>query len=175
MDEEPWWIGLLRELGAGVDELADAEAWVRIPIADSLIGRAIARRLPPEGPVRELAIMAHDGNEIAVRARLSRPAMLPPIEVRLRIEQQPALPDSPVLVLGIVSKGLARLAVSALRFVDVLPPGVGFDGRRFAIDLRALLERQGAAGALEYLADLKITTAERRVVVEARGAVPARR
>jgi hypothetical protein len=155
--------------------MAGAEAAATLPISDRLISRVIAQRLPPWAPIRELEVRAHQGDQISVRMRLSKSAILPPVQIRLAIEQQPQLPAAPTLVVGIVSQGLASLAVNALKFVDVLPPGISFDGRRFVVDLRTLLDRYGTGWVLAYLTDLKITTADGRIVVRAWGALPGRR
>ena len=142
-DAEPWWVALLREQASGgFPDMAGVEAAVTLPISDRLISRLIAQRLPPSAPIRELEVRAHQGDQISVRMRLSKPAILPPVQIRLAIEQQPQLPEAPTLVIGIVSQGLASLAVNALKFVDVLPPGISFDGRRFVVDLRS--RRQNA-------------------------------
>jgi hypothetical protein len=175
-EAEPWWVTLLREQASGdFPDMAGAEAAVTLPISDRLITRLIAQRLPQSAPIRELEVRAHQGDQISVRMRLSKPAILPPVQIRLAIEQQPQLPAAPTLVVGIVSQGLASLAVNALKFVDVLPPGISFDGRRFVIDLRTLLDRYGRGWVLAYLTDLKITTADGRIVVRAGGALPGRR
>ena len=78
-------------------------------------------------------------------------------------------------LVGLEFQGLTGLALNALKFVDVLPPGVQFDGRRFVVNLGTILERYGAAAALAYLTDLSVTTVDGRVVVRARGTVPGRR
>jgi hypothetical protein len=172
---EPWWVTLLREQQSDdFSDLAGAEAFATIPISDRLISRAIAQRLPPTAPIRELEVRAHAGDQFTVRVRLAKPALLPSVQLRLAIEQQPQLPSSPILVLAVVSQGLASLAVNALKFVDVLPPGVRFDGRRFVVDLETILERYGAAQALTYVTDLSVMTVDGRFVVRARGAVPGR-
>ena len=172
----PWWVTLLREQQSdGFPDLAGTAVSAAIPISDQLISRVIAERIPSTAPVREVLLAAHAGNQITIRVRVTKPGFLPPIQMRLAIEQQPVLPGSPILVLGIVSQGLASLAVNALKFVDVLPPGVRVDGRRFIIDLATLLERYGAAEVLTYLTDLKMTTLDGRVVVEARASLPVRR
>ena len=172
---EPWWVTLLREQQSDkFPDLAGAEAFATIPISDGLITRAIVQRLPPSAPIREFEVRAHAGDQFTVRVRLTKPVLLPPVQLRLAIEQQPDLPRSPTLVLGVLSQGLAGLAVNALKFVDVLPPGVRFDGRRFIVDLGAILERYGAAQALTYMTDLSVTTVDGRFVVRARGAVPGR-
>ncbi len=114
--------------------MAGAEAAATLPISDRLISRVIAQRLSPSAPIRELEVRAHQGDQISVRMRLSKPAILPPVQIRLAIEQQPQLPAAPILVVGIVSQGLASLAVNALKFVDVLPPGITL--RRTAVRCR---------------------------------------
>jgi len=172
---EPWWVTLLREQQSDdFPDLAGAEAFATIPISDGLITRAIVQRLPPSAPIREFEVRAHAGDQFTVRVRLTKPALLPPVQLRLAIEQQPDLPTSPILVLRVVSQGLAGLAVNALKFVDVLPPGVRFDGRRFIVNLATILERYNAVQALSYATDLSVTTVDGRFVVRARGAVPGR-
>jgi hypothetical protein len=173
---DAWWAALFREQEReGFADLAGAEAFATIPISDRLITRAIVQRLPPSAPIRELDVRAHAGDQVTVRVRLTKPAILPPVQLRLAIEQQPELPNSPVVVLGVVSQGLASLAISALKFVDVLPPGVRFDGRRFVVDLRTLLERHEAGWALSYLTDLQVGAVDGSLVVRARGVLPGRR
>ena len=172
---EPWWVTLLREQQSDdFPDFAGAEAFASIPISDRLITRAIVQRLPPSAPIRELEVRAHAGDQFTVRVRLAKPALLPSVQLRLAIEQQPDLPRSAILVLGVVSQGLTGLAINALKFVDVLPPGVRFDGRRFLVDLETILNRYGAARALTYVTDLSVTTIDDRFVVRARGTVPGR-
>ena len=175
-EAEPWWVTLLREQECGdFPDVAGAEAAATLPISDRLISRVIAQRLSPSAPIREVEVRAHQGDQISVKMRLSKAAILPPVQIRLAIEQQPQLPAAPILVIGIVSQGLASLAVNALKFVDVLPPGISFDGRRFVVDLRTLLDRYEAGWELAYLTDLTISTVDGRVVVRAGGALPGRR
>ena len=173
---EPWWVTLLREQQSdNFPDLAGAEAFATVPISDRLITRAIAQRISPSAPIREVDVRAYAGDQITVRVRLAKPALLPPLQLRLAIEQQPDLPASPILVLGIASQGLATLAINALKFVDVLPPGVRFDGRRFLIDLRTLLDRYGSGWVLDFLTDLEVGAVDGSLVVRARGVLPGRR
>jgi hypothetical protein len=167
------WITLLREqLSDGFRDLAGAHATVVVPVSDRLISRIVAQRIPESAPIREFELTAHDGNRITIRIRLAKPAFLPPIQVALVIDQQPDLPESPVLSLALDSQAMGALAATALRFVDLLPAGIRFDGRRFRIDLKTLLERRNAADVLTCLTELKVTTTEHRVVVHARAALP---
>jgi hypothetical protein len=173
---DAWWVTLLREQQSdGFPDFGGAEASATIPISDQLISRVIAARLPPAASVRELAVRAHAGDELTIRVKLTKPAILPPFQVKLTIEQQPELPVSSVLILGVASQGLASFAVNALKFVSALPPGVRFDGRRFFIDLRTLLEQYGGAEALVYLTGLTIRTVEGYFVVQAHAHVPVAR
>jgi hypothetical protein len=171
---DDWGVTLLRELQSdGFADLTGAHGTIVLPVSDRLISRIVALRLPASAPVREVQLTAHAGDRITVRVRLARPAFLPSIQMTLAIAQQPDLPTSPVLALAIESQAMAGLAAMAVRFVDVLPAGVRFDGRRFIIDLKTLLEQRNAAWVLTCLTELKVTTTDRRVVVKARGLLPA--
>jgi hypothetical protein len=164
---------LLREQqAANFADVAGANGFVILPISDRLLSRLIAERLPPSAPVSDLELSADAGNELAVRVRLTRAAFLPPITVRFVIERQPRLPESPVIELRMMSEGLAALAGTALKFVDVLPPGVRLEGDKVSIDLAALAAQYGVAEVLPYLTDLEITTTVGRVVFTVRAAVP---
>ena len=171
-EAEPWWITLLREQeSSDFPDVAGAEAAATHPHlrpANEPRERTTSSNV---GADPELEVRAHQGDQISVRMRLSKSAILPPVQIRLAIEQQPQLPAAPTLVIGIVSQGLASLAVNALKFVDVLPPGISFDGRRFVVDLRTVLDRYGAGWVLAYLTDLKISTVDGRIVVRAEGAL----
>jgi hypothetical protein len=168
---DDWWVTLLRgQQSDGLSDFAGAQADIVLPVSDRLITQVIAQRLPRSGTgtVREFHLLAHPANRITVRVRLAKPAFLPPLQMTLVIDQQPALPASPLVALAVESQTIAALAGTALRFADFLPAGVRFDGRRFVIDLRTLLEQREAAGVLTWLTDLKLATDEGRVVVHAR-------
>ena len=105
---------------------------------------------------------------MTVSVRLARLAFLPAIRIRFAIERQPDLPASPILVLRMVLEGVAALASPALRFLEVLPPGVRLDHDRLHVDLATLLAQYGAADALSYLTALEVTTAAGRVIVSGR-------
>ena len=148
-------------------ELAGSRASIALRVSDRLVSRELAQQIPPTVPIRDLDIVAHPDNMIAVRLRLTKPAFLPPIHLRLAIERQPELPSSPVLVLALVSQGVAGLIATALKFADVLPPGVRFVDGRFVVDFGAILARHNAAEVLTYLTSVKLTTEEGRFIIDA--------
>jgi hypothetical protein len=170
---EPWWLALLREQQAThFADLAGAHASFTIPVTDRLLSRVIANRLPPSSPISELQLHAGDGNQVTVSVKLARLAFLPAVRVRLTVEQQPALPASPILVLRMVFEGVAALAGPALRFLEGLPPGIRVDKDRLYVDLATLLAQYQAAEALSYLTSLELTTARGQVIVSGRLALP---
>jgi hypothetical protein len=165
---DAWWVTLLRELqGDRFSQLAGSHSSLTLRVSDRLVSREVARHLPPHVPVRELDIVAHADNIVAVRFRLTKPAFLPPIQLRLAIERQPELPSSPVLVLALVSQGVAGLAAMALKFADVLPPGVRFADGRFFVDFATILGQHDAAEVLAYVTKFSLTTVDGRFVIDA--------
>jgi hypothetical protein len=158
---------------SGYPDVAGAHASITIPISDRLVTTLAVENLPPTAPVRELELRAHDSNRFTLRVRLTRPALMPPITVNLVIEQQPRLPESPFLILRLASSGgLMSLAASAMRFLNVLPPGIGMDGDRIIVNLRTLLNERGVGEVLGYLEHLEVMTEEGRFVIDVRGSVP---
>ena len=169
-------IDLVRQLReSGFVDVAGAQASVTLPVSDRLVAELARQSVPPSAPVRDLELRARDGNRIAVRVRLAKPAFLPPIAVTLQIIGQPALPAHAVLRLQAVSGGaLLSLASSAARFLGSLPPGVRLDGDRVEVNLRTLASRQGreAAEAFAFLEHLELHAENGRFVVVARARIP---
>ena len=88
---------------------------------------------------------------VIARLKLTRPAFLPSVSVRLFIERQPELPISPVFVVRMeLPAGLMGLAGSAMKMVGSLPAGLRLEGDRLEVDLRVLLDRANVSDALEY-------------------------
>jgi hypothetical protein len=169
----PWWLTLLQEQQRNAfADLAGTRADVVLPVADTLLTHLALQRLPSRWPVRDLTLRALGENAIAVRVRLSRPSFLPAISIRLVIERQPQLPDTPVLVLRVIKEGVAALAAPLLQFVDALPPFLRFDGERLFVDLRVLAQQYGAEQWLQFLQTLQLTTEPGWVIVTAQGALP---
>ena len=163
---------LRRQRASGFSDVAGATASATIPISDRLVTTLVNEGIPPTAPVRELDLRAHDGNRFTVRVRLSRPAFMPPISVNLLIEQQPQLPENPLLILRLASGGLMSLAGSAIRFLNVLPPGISMDGDRIIVNLRMLLNERGVGEVLGCVEYLEVLAEEGRFVIDVRGSVP---
>jgi hypothetical protein len=169
---DAWWVTLLRGLQSDrFSELAGSDASLTLRVSDRLVSREVARHTPPHVPIRELDIVAQANDMVAVRLRLTKPAFLPPFQIRLAIERQPELPASPQLVLALVSQGIAGVAAIALKFADVLPAGVRFVDGRFVVDFAAILAQRDAAELLAYVKQLRITTVDGQFVVHANFAV----
>ena len=155
-------------LGFELRDIAGARLLGEIPVSEALINRLIAQRLAAkELPVTSLAIEAHDGGTLTAHVRL-RSAFVPPLKVLLRIEQQPELPQSPVLVLRwTLGKlgALARMATPVLAGLNVLPPGIRVDGDLLGVDIGALLESRGYGEVLPHVAKLRVSTEPGRVVL----------
>ena len=156
---------------SGFRDVAGARASVTLPVSDRLVSRLISQSLPPGAPIAYVDVRAQAANRLAARVRLTRPSFMPPVTVNLAIERQPGLPDNPVFVLRLLSTGLLSFAGAAVRFMNVLPPGIRLDGDLIYIDIRTLLEHRGMAQHLRYLEHLEVTTEEGRFVVSARGAL----
>ena len=159
-------------LGIDVRELAGANADLTIPLSTSFINRRIAEYLArSNGQLRAAVVEPHAGDNIIVHVRL-RSGLVPPLQVHLHIEEQPALPDSPVLVLRWSLAGgmgaLARMAVSpALGMLNVLPPGIRVDGELIGIDLAEIARSKDAGWALPLVKRLRVHTSEAGVSIEA--------
>ena len=152
--------------------MAGARASVTLPLSDRLVSRLVSESLPPSAPVSDIDLHAQGGNRISARVRLTRPALMPPITVNLAIEQQPVLPSNPVFAVRLLSTGLFSFAGAAMRFLNVLPPGIRMEGDLIYVDLRMLLEQRGLAHYLGYLEHLELTTETGRFVLSVRGALP---
>lgn len=169
----PWWLTLLSEQQREhFADIAGARVSVRLPLSERLLSRIVMAQLPLKSAIRTLEIHALAANEISVRVRLSTPALLPAFQIKLRIETQPKLPETPILILRLSSRGLSAVAKPILRLLDALPPGIALNGDRLHVDLRALAKRAGAADALRYLSLLELSTEPGRLIATIEAAVP---
>jgi len=143
---------------------ANAEAHIRVP--DQLINQAVAAALPAGGALRSLAVRARAGNTFDVHATTGK-VFVPTINAQLAIERQPAFPNDPVLVLRIVGGAGTLLKFAGPFLSAALPPFVRLEQELLLVDLRALATQYGQAASLAYVRDLRVTTEENAVLVDA--------
>lgn len=147
-------------LGADFGELSGALVQAEIPLTTALINRVIAEQLAQtNGHISAAVVEPHDDDRLTVHVR-PRAALLPPVQVRLQIAEQPQFPASPVLVLRWSLAGglgvLARVASPALGLFSVLPPGVRVDGDLIGIDLAEVLRQKGLEWVLPFVRELRL-------------------
>jgi hypothetical protein len=94
--------------------------------------------------------------------------MLPSVRLVARIEQQPELPQRPLLVVRWSIPGMGPLAMfggPALSFLKALPPGFRAEDDRIVVDIGELAASHGAGDLLRYLSKLQIHTRKGAVLV----------
>lgn len=154
---------------SGFRELSGARATATVPVAESLLNSIITATLPPGAPVRAVTVHPEDGDRLSVRI-IAKAGLIPPIKLKLAVESQPSLPQSPVLGLRMVTLGgLFGLASGAI--AGMLPPGVTLHGERILVDLAALARQQGHAEVFDYLEHLEVHTTAGQVIVRVDAAV----
>jgi hypothetical protein len=163
---------LHRQRRAGFPDFGGAGFSATIPISDRLINELIAGFLPTGGKVREVQVQTEAGNRLTARIRLSGPTFLPAIPVTLAIEDQPDLPERPILGLRLAQASrFVALAASALPAMVRLPPGITMEEDHIRIDIRRLLAERGVERWLEYVTDLQVTTRAGALLLDVRGSV----
>lgn len=151
-------------------DVAGARAALLLPISDRLLTGIVAHLMPRSSPVRELEIRAMPRNELALRVRLKRPALLPAVRLSMTIAAQPQLPENPVLALDVRFKGVGRLAGVALGFLDALPEGFAWHQNRLTVDLAALAGRFGLEELFQHLEKLELSSDAGRLIIAAEAA-----
>jgi hypothetical protein len=169
---QPWWITLVgRQRAAQFEAISGTTASLVVPVSDRLISDVLFHQL--SGSIRELDIEAQSENRLTVALRLQRPAWLPLLNIKLVIDQQPRLPDAPVLVLRLLSPGpLAALAGPAAKFLTAVPSWLAIDGDLLRVDLAELLREYDAADALVYIRRLNMTTRKGAIVLAVDAEIP---
>jgi hypothetical protein len=161
-----------RQRSTGFPDLAGAEAAVTLPVGDRLINELIAARIPPEAHVREVRIRCEDANQVEVGLRISKGPLNLPVSLTLVIDEQPVLPQRPVLGLRLLRlPGLLGIAGSALRYFDFLPPGISLDGQWVRVNIKTLLARYGYAELLDHLTWIQVTTRPGAIIFSARAVI----
>ena len=118
---------------------------------------------------------------MVLQFRLRQAAFLPVFRIRSRIEQQPRMPQAPVLVLRLLSQGLLSILRPALRVVDVLPDGITLDGDHLVVPIDRIAHRLMAGRPLQravqdmfgYLTLLEVHALPQRFVFTVRGGFPS--
>jgi hypothetical protein len=163
-------------LGTDLQHIAGASVSGEIPVSESVINRALAEQLSQSGaPLSGLRLEAHEADAMTAYVTLRRPSFVPSLRVMLRVEQQPRLPDAPILGLRWTLAGmglLTRVAGPALALFNALPPGIHVVGDRLLVDLRRLSESQGVGDLLRYVSRLQIGARAGVVVIRFELRVP---
>ena len=146
-------------------EVRGARASLSIPVSERLLNELIAIVMPPSAPVRDLHVRPMAGNRLAVRARAARLDFLPAVTISLEIEQQPHLPDGPLVVRILSLPGLLSVAGSLLS-PSSLPPGLRLDRERVLVDVRQLLERKGFGEVVPLIERLHVSSEEGRLLLD---------
>ena len=165
---------LLEQRAAGFPAFTGAHVAAFIPISATLLNELVAQALPAGAPVSDVQIEPQEGNTLRVRARIAHAPLIPPLAITLRVERQPQLPDSPVLVLRLASSGLTVLAKAASHFFEVLPNGFRLENDLLLVDIAELLRQREAVKWLQYVKELEITTAPGAVLLSIRASVTPR-
>ena len=152
-------------------DIQGARLSLSIPITERLLNALVAATLPPAARVRDLSIHPQHGNRFVVRMKVPGVSFLPPVSVTVVIEQQPAPPDSPLVLRLTTWPGLMRMIGAALPLASFLPPGVRMEQERILVDLNALAERHGYGDLVPLVKSLQIRTEASVVVVEAEARV----
>jgi hypothetical protein len=155
-------------LGDQFQELGGAALSGEVPLSNRVLNSVIAEGLARSGgPVSEARVEALDDDTFSVHLSL-RGRMLPSVRVLARIEQQPELPQRPVLVIRWSIPGMGPLAMlggPALSFLKALPRGFRAEDDRIVVDLGELASSQGAGELLRYLSKLRIHTRKGAVLI----------
>ena len=85
--------------------------------------------------------------------------------ISLQIEQQPHLPDTPLVVRILSLPGLVSVAGSLLS-PSSLPPGIRLDRERVLVDVRQLLESRGFGEILPLIERLHVSSEEGRLLLD---------
>lgn len=152
--------------------LAGARISATIPLDEELVNSLVAAALPDNAQVRSVRVEPRLSNRLRVSARLTRAEFLPPISLTLEIEQQPVLPDAPLVLRVLSLPALMSLAGAALSSSARLPAGITIHDQRVHVDVALLLERAGFGEIVPFVESLQVTTAEGRLVLDVTLRVP---
>ena len=157
-----------RILGPRFEELAGGRLDGELPLTNAVLNALVAERLrASETPVEKAEVQVRADGELFARVELRR-SFLPAVIVGARIEQQPDLPRSAVVVFRWWLPGAGALSVLAgpvLAFFKAGPPWLAVDGQHVRVDLAGLIRDQGAGEILPFLKSLHVGTREGALLV----------
>jgi hypothetical protein len=152
-------------------DITGARVSATVPVSERLINQVIAGTLPRNLPVRQVSLHPEDGNRLSLRL-VPRAALIPALTIRLMIERQPEIPDSPVLVLRMVTlPALLGLAGAAFPLGQVLPPGVRLQGEVILVNLHELARDRGFEEIYSHLRQVRVSAEDGRLVLTLEAAV----
>jgi hypothetical protein len=172
---DPALLGRLRSLaGESFQELAGASVAGELPLTNAVVNRLIAGRLAASsGPVAGVRLDALDDDAFSALVSL-RSKIIPDIRIVGRIEEQPQLPQRPILGIRWSMSGIGRFSMfagPALTFLNALPRGLRAEDDRILVDVAELLRSQGLGDLLPYLRKLMVHTRRGAFVVKAELAI----
>lgn len=151
---------LFHRVGLEPADMAGATLSGEIPLSDAALNRLLASRLADHPHVSALRVTAREGDELLVRIE-PRIRFLPSLNLLVRIERQPQLPDRPTLQLRWHIPGTGPMALLAGRLASLLkatPQGVSVDGDLVTVDLAALLRQRGLEDVLTLIRRMAVHT-----------------
>ncbi len=159
---DPALLSRLRNIaGNNLEELAGASITAELPLTNAVVNRLIAQRLDAaSGPVSAVQVDALDDDTFSAQLSL-RLKMIPTIRIVGRIEEQPELPQRPLLGIRWSMPGMGPLsmfAAPALAFLKALPRGLRAEDDRIVVDVAELLRSQGLADLLPYPRKARVRT-----------------
>jgi hypothetical protein len=157
---DPALLGRLRNLtGDGFEELAGTNVAGELPLTNAVVNRVITERLAASsGPVSAVQVEALDDDTFSAQLSL-RSKMIPGIRIVGRIEEQPQLPQRPILGIRWSMPGIGPLgmfAAPALTFLKALPRGIRAEDDRILVDVSELLRSQGLGDLLPFIARVQV-------------------
>ena len=154
--------------GPQLQELAGGVVSGELPVTIAVVNRLIAQKLATaKAPIISAEIETRPGETFTARLRPKGP--IPLLNVDVRIDRQPQLPDDSRLGMRWTLRGLGPLAMFAgpvIAYFKTLPAGITMDGDRIWVDVHALLRSQGLGEAVPLLTGLRVLTREERFLVQ---------
>ena len=157
---DPALLNRLRHIaGDSFQELAGTSVAGELPLTNAVVNGLIAERLAgSSGPVTGVQVEALDDDTFSAHVSL-RTKMIPSVRIVGRIEEQPQLPQRPVLGIRWSMPGIGPLgmfAAPALTFLKALPRGLRAEDDRILVDVGEMLRSQGLGDLLPFITKAQV-------------------